>query len=130
MAGRGSTGTTGKADTWLAAGASPSRAGTGFLGKFTEIPSFAKPHILVQQVCECVVILKGLKGVSWKGAKAMMTDTNFLKSLIDFDKDGITDKQVRAVMAYMKNKQFTPESLMEISGAGAGLLKWVFAVIN
>ena len=98
--------------------------------EITEIRSFAKPHILVQQVCECVVILKGLKDVSWKGAKAMMTDTNFLKSLIDFDKDGITDKQVRAVMAYMKNKQFTPESLMEISGAGAGLLKWVFAMIN
>ena len=73
--------------------------------EITEIRSFAKPHILVQQVCECVVILKGLKDVSWKGAKAMMTDTNFLKSLIDFDKDGITDKQVRAVMAYMKNKQ-------------------------
>ena len=98
--------------------------------EITEIRAFAKPHVLVQQVGECVVILRGIKDVSWKGAKAMMADSQFLKSLINFDKDSITDKQVRGVMSYMKNKQFTPEELMQISSAGAGLLKWVFAMIN
>ena len=42
---------------------------------------------------ECVCILKNVKDVSWKGAKAMMTDPQFLRSLIEFDKDGITDRQ-------------------------------------
>lgn len=46
------------------------------------------------QVCECVVILRNLKDVSWAGAKSMMADTNFLKSLVDFDKDGLNEKQV------------------------------------
>ena len=46
------------------------------------------------QVCECVVILKNLKDVSWAGAKAMMADTGFLKGLVEFDKDSLSDKQV------------------------------------
>lgn len=45
-------------------------------------------------MCECVVILRNLKDVSWAGAKSMMADTNFLKSLVDFDKDGLNEKQV------------------------------------
>ncbi len=45
------------------------------------------------QVCECVVILRALKDVSWAGAKSMMADPGFLKSLLDFDKDGLSDKQ-------------------------------------
>jgi dynein heavy chain, axonemal len=46
------------------------------------------------QVCECVVILRGLKDVSWAGAKSMMADGNFLRSLVEFDKDSLTEKQV------------------------------------
>jgi dynein heavy chain len=40
-----------------------------------------------------VVILRNLKDVSWAGAKSMMADPSFLKSLVDFDKDGLSDKQ-------------------------------------
>jgi len=47
----------------------------------TEIRSFAKPPKPVQTICECIVVLKGIKDVSWASAKAMMSDPNFLKSL-------------------------------------------------
>ncbi|KXZ49756.1 DHC2 protein [Gonium pectorale] len=96
----------------------------------TEIRSFAKPHDMVQKVCECVVILRNLKDVSWAGAKAMMADGNFLRSLLDFDKDSLTDKQVRRVKDYLKDKNFNFENLKNISIAGAGLLKWVLAMVN
>ena len=49
-----------------------------------------------RQVCECVVILRNLKDVSWAGAKLMMADTQFLRSLVDFDKDSLSEKQARA----------------------------------
>lgn len=52
------------------------------------------------QVCECVVILRGLKDVSWAGAKAMMADASFLKTLIEFDKDGMSDKQVNVAVTH------------------------------
>ncbi|DBA95316.1 TPA: Dynein heavy chain cytoplasmic [Trebouxia sp. C0006] len=96
----------------------------------TEIRSFAKPHILVQKVCECVVILKNLKEVSWAGAKSMMADTGFLKGLVEFDKDSLSDKQVKKVREYMKDSKFTVDDIRSISTAGAGLLKWVFAMVN
>ena len=56
--------------------------------------SFAKPPHQVQTVCECVVIMRGYKEVSWKTAKGMMSDTNFLNSLKNMDVDGITVSQV------------------------------------
>ena len=98
--------------------------------EITELKSFAKPNIAVQKVCECVMILKGLSNVSWSGAKAMMTDTNFLKSLLEFDKDAIKDKQAKELKAYTKDSKFTPEEVTKISSAGGGLLKWVFAMIK
>lgn len=55
----------------------------------------------------------------------MMQDTNFLRSLVEFDKDNLNDKQVKEV------KKITPDLKLEevkhISQAGAGLLKWVNA---
>lgn len=47
------------------------------------------------QVCECVVVLRGIKDVSWKGAKTMMADNRFLNTLVEFEKDTINEKQVR-----------------------------------
>ena len=89
----------------------------------TELRSFAKPHPLVQDVTCCVVILRGLKDVSWKGAKAMMTDGGFLRSLVEFDKDSLNDKQIKQVKTYFQQADFTPEAVKSISSAAAGLLK-------
>eukprot|EP01018_Ginkgo_biloba_P029506 Gb_13876 [translate_table: standard] len=96
----------------------------------TEIRSFAKPHVLVQKVCECVVILRCIKDVSWKGAKAMMADNRFLASLMEFDKDAITEKQMRTLKDYFKDPKLNLEELTTISTAGAGLLRWVLAMMN
>ena len=60
----------------------------------TEIRSFAKPPKLVQTVCECIVVLKGIKEVSWKSAKGMMSEASFLRSLKEMDVDNISQKQV------------------------------------
>ena len=96
----------------------------------TEMRQFAKPHELVQNVALCVVILKNGKDVSWKGAKVVMGEGNFLRSLVEFDKDGLTEKQVKQVKVYFQNADFTPEAMKNISQAGAGLLKWVYAIVN
>ena len=45
-------------------------------------------------VTECIVVMRGFKEVSWKQAKAMMSEANFLKSLTELDVDGITSAQV------------------------------------
>eukprot|EP00736_Rhodelphis_marinus_P009344 Rmarinus@m.3249 len=97
----------------------------------TELRSFAKPHPLVQGVCECVMILRNLSmEVNWKNAKAMMTDTNFMNSLLTLEKDSLTEKQIRRVKGYMNQTGFNPEDLRNISLAASGLLSWVYAMVN
>lgn len=63
----------------------------------TEIRSFVKPPLPVQVVSECICIFKGMTDVSWKSAKGMMADTNFLQSLQTMDVDSIGPKQFSAV---------------------------------
>ncbi|XP_075981627.1 dynein heavy chain at 89D [Anticarsia gemmatalis] len=95
----------------------------------TEIRSFATPPEAVQVVCECVVIIRGIKDVSWKGAKGMMADPNFLRNLQEMNCDLITQNQVKAVKAHMK-KSKKLDTMQNISKAGYGLLKFVIAVLG
>lgn len=58
----------------------------------------------MQTVCECVVILRGIREVSWKSAKAMMAEANFLAALKKMDVDGITVKQTQATKSRSKDE--------------------------
>ncbi|XP_058811885.1 dynein axonemal heavy chain 10 isoform X1 [Topomyia yanbarensis] len=95
----------------------------------TEIRSFATPPEAVQVVCECVAIVKGIKDISWKSAKGMMSEGSFLRSLQELDCDQITQKQVANVRAHMKKSQKL-DDMQSISKAGFGLLKFVRAVLG
>ncbi|XP_052562272.1 dynein axonemal heavy chain 10 isoform X4 [Culex pipiens pallens] len=95
----------------------------------TEIRSFATPPEAVQVVCECVAIVKGFKEISWKTAKGMMSEGNFLRSLQELDCDQISQKQVASVRAHMKKSQKL-DDMQSISKAGFGLLKFVRAVLG
>lgn len=59
--------------------------------------SFAKPPKQVQVVCECILVLRGYKEISWQSAKGMMSEANFLRSLMEMDCDSINNNQVRTV---------------------------------
>ena len=96
----------------------------------TEIRTFAKPPAMVQTVCECVCILRNVKDVSWKGAKAMMASATFLQELLEFDKDSLNDKSVKLVRESMKKSGSTAEAMKSVSQAGLGLLEWVDAMVH
>ncbi|XP_055846772.1 dynein axonemal heavy chain 10 isoform X2 [Episyrphus balteatus] len=97
--------------------------------QITEIRSFATPPPQVQVVCECVAILKGLKEINWKSAKGMMSDVNFLRSLMEMDCEALTARQINACRAHMKSAPGL-DDMDKISQAGAGLLGFVRAVIS
>jgi len=59
--------------------------------------SFAKPPKQVQVVCECILVIRGYKEISWKSAKGMMSEGNFLRSLMEMDCDSIIASQVKTV---------------------------------
>ncbi|XP_054851851.1 dynein axonemal heavy chain 10 [Eublepharis macularius] len=96
----------------------------------TEIRSFAKPPKQVQTVCECILIMRGYKELNWKTAKGMMSEANFLRSLMEIDFDGITQTQVKSVRGLLKNLNTTFEEMEVVSRAGLGMLKFVEAVMS
>ncbi|KAL8448543.1 hypothetical protein Emed_003723 [Eimeria media] len=102
----------------------------------TEIKAFMTPPKPVMNVCMCVVVLRPLgrenEADGWNGAKAMLNDVNFLKSLIEYPKDNITERQVRKIAEYFNKDpdSFTSEKMAKISKAGNGLLTWVKAMID
>ncbi|TPX37396.1 hypothetical protein SeMB42_g06902, partial [Synchytrium endobioticum] len=98
--------------------------------EITEIRSFAKPPKEVQKVCECVCVIKGIKDVSWKSAKTMMSQIDFKASLMTLDVDGIRPVQVKAVKDIIKEMDVTVDRMKEISSAGSGLLTFVLAVVG
>ncbi|KAG2470484.1 DYH10 protein, partial [Polypterus senegalus] len=96
----------------------------------TEIRSFAKPPKQVQVVCECILVMKGYKDISWKSAKGMMSETNFLRTLTEMDCDAISVNQVKTVKGFLKNLNTSLEEMQGISKAGSGMLKFVEAVMD
>ncbi|XP_071880489.1 dynein axonemal heavy chain 10 isoform X1 [Anas platyrhynchos] len=96
----------------------------------TEIRSFAKPPKQVQAVLECVLIMRGYKELDWKTAKGMMSEANFLRSLMDINFDGISYSQVKSIRALLKNLNTTATEMELVSRAGLGMLKFVEAVMS
>uniref|UniRef100_A0A8B9BUE2 Dynein axonemal heavy chain 10 n=1 Tax=Anser brachyrhynchus TaxID=132585 RepID=A0A8B9BUE2_9AVES len=96
----------------------------------TEIRSFAKPPKQVQAVLECVLIMRGYKELDWKTAKGMMSEANFLRSLMDINFDGISQNQVKSIRALLKNLNTTATEMELVSRAGLGMLKFVEAVMS
>ncbi|MGH0156714.1 UNVERIFIED_CONTAM: hypothetical protein FKN15_032047 [Acipenser sinensis] len=96
----------------------------------TEIRSFAKPPKQVQVVCECILVMRGHKEISWKSAKGMMSEANFLRSLMEMDCDAISVNQVKTVRGFLKNLNTTFEEMQGISRAGSGMLKFVETVMG
>ena len=98
----------------------------------TEIKAFASPPPLVMSVMMCIMALKPTgkenEAEGWKGAKAMMGDAQFLKSLKQYEKDKISGGMIKKVMAYYKDPDFNLEKLKTVSKAGAGLFAWVDAI--
>lgn len=54
--------------------------------------------------------MRGIKEVSWKSAKAMMSEANFLKSLMEMDVDGINSSQV----SFFSCSSFLNDNVMKI----------------
>ncbi|KAI8916282.1 dynein heavy chain and region D6 of dynein motor-domain-containing protein [Gorgonomyces haynaldii] len=98
--------------------------------EITEIRSFAKPPKEVQKVCECICVIKNIKDVSWKSAKGMMSASDFKSSLQGLDVDGISSNQIKLVRNILREMDVSVQRMQEISSAGAGLLKFVLAVVG
>ena len=65
----------------------------------------------------------------WEPAKKLMSDTNFLQSLIEYDREGMDEEIAASVRPYLSNPDFEPERVRKASFAACGLCKWVRAMM-
>ncbi|XP_025080372.1 dynein heavy chain 2, axonemal-like isoform X3 [Pomacea canaliculata] len=93
----------------------------------TEIKSYGKPPAMVEKVMQAVMILRN-SDPSWAEAKKQLGEANFLKDLMNYDKDNITDKVLKKIGKYCDQADFVPEVIGRVSTAAKSLCMWVRAM--
>ncbi|XP_026578292.1 dynein heavy chain 2, axonemal [Pseudonaja textilis] len=93
----------------------------------TEIKSYGRPPTLVETVMQAVMILRGNEP-TWTEAKKQLGEPNFIKQLVYFDKDNISDKVLKKISAYCSQPDFQPDIIGRVSVAAKSLCMWVRAM--
>ncbi|XP_051578639.1 dynein axonemal heavy chain 2 [Myxocyprinus asiaticus] len=93
----------------------------------TEIKSYGRPPALVETVMQAVMILRGCEP-TWAEAKRQLGEGNFIKQLVNFDKDNISDRVLRTIGQYCTQPDFQPEIIGRVSLAAKSLCMWVRAM--
>ncbi|XP_060896803.1 dynein axonemal heavy chain 2-like [Labrus mixtus] len=93
----------------------------------TEIKSYGRPPTLVETVMQAVMILL-CKEPTWAEAKRQLGESNFIKTLVNFDKDNISDRVLKKIGQYCRQADFLPETIGKVSLAAKSLCMWVRAM--
>ena len=96
----------------------------------TELRSFSKPPLDVQKVVECICILLKKDDLTWKGAKSMMSNTEFRNNLLTLDCDTLSNHQIHHIEKIVKNSELSTDKMKKTSSAGYALLDYVFNILE
>ena len=78
-------------------------------------------------VVQAVCTLKQEKP-DWETAKRVLGGSDFMKSLLEFDKGHIPDAVIKRLHKYIDNPEFTPEAVAKQSKAAQSLCMWCRAM--
>ncbi|CAM9445138.1 unnamed protein product [Ectocarpus fasciculatus] len=110
-----------------------------------EIKALSKPPDRIRLVCKAVCIMLDVKPARipdpadpskrimdyWGPSQKMLADSNFLNSLMSYDKDNIPPKIVSEIQRdFISNEEFDPVKVAKASKAAEGLCRWVGAMIT
>ncbi|XP_063786889.1 dynein axonemal heavy chain 2 [Pseudophryne corroboree] len=93
----------------------------------SEIKAYGRPPALVETVMQAVMILRGNEP-TWAEAKRQLGEPNFIKQLINFDKDNISERILKKIGQYCVLTDFFPDIVGRVSLAARSLCMWVRAM--
>ena len=95
----------------------------------TELKSYTKPAPIVVTVMSAVLILLHHEDTSWSSAKKLLTESNLLKTLKEYD---IEQSTTRTVLHRVSKLKLTSPEVLEtvrtVSSAAAAICEWAVAV--
>ena len=92
-----------------------------------EIRSYGKPPVPVEKVMSAIMVLRKQEP-TWEEAKRQLANPNFIKQLINFEKDNIQEKVLKRITQYCQDPDFQPEHVGRIAHAAMSLCQWVHAM--
>jgi dynein heavy chain len=92
-----------------------------------EIKSFANPPADVATVMSAVMIVLG-KDPTWASVKKELANPKFVDIIMQFDKESIPQKTLKAIEKYTKQENFNPVFVEGKSMAAGKLCLWVRSI--
>ncbi|CAH8459226.1 unnamed protein product [Dicrocoelium dendriticum] len=96
----------------------------------TEIRAFATPPKPVQLVGEALCHILQATEVSWKAARGLMADANFIMNLQQMDVEAIPVKNIQNLKDLIAKRKMNYDDVRAASKAGGGFYKFILAVIT
>eukprot|EP01094_Clydonella_sp_ATCC50884_P027826 TRINITY_DN8164_c0_g1_i2.p1 TRINITY_DN8164_c0_g1~~TRINITY_DN8164_c0_g1_i2.p1 ORF type:complete len:4596 (+),score=2011.83 TRINITY_DN8164_c0_g1_i2:76-13863(+) len=95
------------------------------------VRALPNPPSKVRLALEAVCVLLGKKAADWKDIRRIISDSNFVASVVTFNSENISAKQ-RAVLQknYLSDPDFNFETINHASSACGPLVKWVIAQLS
>jgi dynein heavy chain len=94
---------------------------------FAELKAYSSPPMVVELVL-CAVLVLRQREPSWEEAKRMLSDANFLGSLIHFDRSSLTAEILERLHRFTFRPEFQPEAIRGSSRAAYSLSTWCIAM--
>lgn len=105
------------------------------------IKKLAKPPHLIMRIMDCVLILQNKRidlvaqdperpcpKPSWAESLKIMSQADFLSSLLNFAKDEMNEETIELIQPYLDMPDFSLEGAKKVSADVAGLATWVKAM--